>query len=88
MRIYYKWDSFGISPESDKISDYDLMIYIYNFNFTSFRCFNLRLKNIISNENFNKAPFFGQKEYAAKIGFGLYKKPELFLATKVLYKQS
>ena len=81
-------NSFGISPEIDKISDYDLMIYILTSISHRSDIFNLRLKNIISNENFNKAPFFGQ-EYAAKIGFGLYKKPELFSAMrKVLYKQS
>ena len=47
-------NSFGISPEIDKISDYDLMVYILTSISHRSDIFNLRLKNIISNSNIAK----------------------------------
>ena len=70
-------NSYGISPEMDKISDYDFMVYIATNIAQRSDYFNLDLKNIIIDEKFDKAPFFGQ-EYGAKIANAMYLNPKLF----------
>ena len=81
-------ESYGLNPEVDKISDYDLMVYIMTSISLKSDIFNLNLKNIILNENFDKCPFFVQ-EYAAKISLAIKSNPKLFESmSKIIFDKA
>lgn len=66
--ISSKGSSFGLDENTNKLSEYDIFVWLVSTLSSDSYEFSWKYKKILSDNSYDKVPFFGQ-EYATKIGY-------------------